>query len=80
MKYKKSKFYYYFRKQRIYGAIVVALGILSAIALDGDITAALLLVPLGLYVMFTKKMVVTDDYFWEMEAKKCDKWRDPRDF
>ena len=77
MKYKKSRIYYYFRKQRIYGAIVVALGILSAIALDGDITAAMFLVPLGLYVMFTKKMVVTDDYFYEMEAKQFDKWREP---
>lgn len=76
-KYKKSKRYYYFRKQKLYGVALIVLGVLSGILLDGDITVALLLVPLGAYLIFTKDMVITDDYFYEMEAKKFDKWREP---
>jgi hypothetical protein len=75
-KYRRNKRYYYFRKQKICGAIVAALGVLSAIILNGDITAALLLVPLGLYVMFTKEKVLMDDYYYECKAKECDKWTD----
>ena len=79
-KYKKSKRYYYFRKQKCIGLALVILAVLSVILLDGDATAALLLGPLGLYIMFTREMVICDDYFYEMEAKKNDKWMDPRDF
>ena len=45
--------------------------------LDGDITAALLLVPIGLYLVFTKEPVITDDYFYELEVKKFDTWKEP---
>lgn len=69
-KYKKSRRYYYFRKQRIMGLILAILGVVSAIVSGGDIAAALLLVPFGLFVMFTKEMLVTDDYFYEIKAKK----------
>lgn len=76
-KYRKSKRYYYYRKQRIYGVVVTLLGVLSAIVSGGDITVAWLLVPAGLYLCFTKDMVITDDYFYEMEAKELHKWRKP---
>jgi len=74
MKYNKSKSSRYFRKQRIYGGILAALGILSAIVCDGDITAALLLTPFGIYLMLTREMWVTDDYYYEVQAKKNDRW------
>lgn len=77
MKYQKNKRVKYFRKQRILGAILIAVGILSAIILGGNITAAILLVPAGLYIVFTKKPVITDEYFYELEAKKFDKWKEP---
>lgn len=76
-KYKKHKRAKYFKKQKILGGLLIALGILSAILLAGDITAALFLVPLGLYICLTKEAVYTgDDYFYELEAKKFDKWKD----
>ena len=75
-KYKRNKRYYYFRRQRILGAILAALGVLSAIILEGDITAALLIVPFGVYVMFTKDKVLMDDYYYECKAKEYDKWKD----
>ena len=77
MKYQKHKRVKYFRKQKILGGILVLLGILSAIILGGNITAALTLVPLGLYIVFTKKPVLMDDYFYELEAKKFDTWKEP---
>ena len=76
MKYQKNKRARYFKKQRIYGGALIALGILSAIILAGDITVALLLVPIGLYICFTKKAWLMDDYFYEQEAKKFDKWKE----
>ena len=76
-KYKKSKRYYYFRKQRRYGLAVLALSVLAAFLTSGDITATILLAPLGVYLVFTKEMVIMDDYYYEMQAKKFDKWREP---
>lgn len=76
-KYKKSKRYYYYRKQRRYGIALLVLAALSAFIPDGGIVVAVLIALLGLSLIFTKDMVITDDYFYEMEAKKFDKWREP---
>jgi hypothetical protein len=66
---KRDKRYYYFVRQKIVGWALVALGVLSAILLDGDCTAALLIVPIGLYAAFTKEMVLMDDYYFEKNQK-----------
>lgn len=68
-KYKKSNRYYYFVEQKIYGMVLIVAAVLSAILTEGDITAAALLGPLGLCLFFTKKCVIADDYFYEMEEK-----------
>ena len=44
-------------KQVVAGAVLVACGIISA-AETGDGTAALMLVPIGLYTVFTREKVV----------------------
>jgi hypothetical protein len=54
---KKLKRYY--RKQRLLGLMTVILSILS-IFIDMDGTWAILGVPLGLWLTFTKKRVLTD--------------------
>lgn len=77
MKYQKNKRAKSLRKQKILGGVLIAIGILSAILFGGDVTAALLIVPLGLYIAFTKEAVITDDYFYELEAKQFDKWKEP---
>lgn len=46
-------------KQRLYGLIMVVLGIWSAVV-TGDGTAALMVVPMGLYAMFTKEYILTE--------------------
>ena len=42
-------------EQKLMGIGLILLGILSTIVLDGDGTAALLLVPAGISAIFTKK-------------------------
>jgi hypothetical protein len=48
-------------KQRKLGLILIALAIISAVVTGGNILAALILVPLGLYMVFTKKKIIYDD-------------------
>ena len=48
----------YFLIQRSVGLVLVAANVLAACVLDGDITAAVFLVPLGIYLMLTKEQVL----------------------
>lgn len=48
----------YFLIQRAVGFVLVAANVLAAYVLDGDITAAVFLVPLGIYLMLTKEQVL----------------------
>ena len=68
MKYKNHK-RLYFRKQKICGVALIILSVISALLLDGDITVALILVPLGLYAIFTKKKILLNDYFYKTSNK-----------
>ena len=69
-KYEKSKRIKYFRKQRAYGWALILLSILSIRVSGGDITAAILFAPAGVYLLFSKEMWVLDDYYYEVEARK----------
>ena len=48
----------YFLIQRSVGLVLVVANVLAAYVLDGDITAAVFLVPLGIYLMLTKEQVL----------------------
>ena len=48
----------YFLIQRSVGLVLIAANVLAAYVLDGDITAAVFLVPLGIYLMLTKEQVL----------------------
>lgn len=48
-------------RQRRYGAALVLLGVLSAVIGGGDITAALVLVPLGAAMLCTKEVVLYEE-------------------
>lgn len=54
----------YLIKQRIMGVIMIVLGIISAVVLDGDVTVCMIVVPLGIWLMITKKYVC--DYQYEI--------------
>lgn len=47
-------------KQRIYGALLIVCGVLTVLP-EHDLTAAVFLVPLGLYVMLTKENVLYEN-------------------
>jgi hypothetical protein len=48
----------YFIKQKLFGLLMVLFGILIPFVADGDATMSLLIVPMGLYTMFTKEKVL----------------------
>ena len=48
----------YYMKQRISGAIMAAIGIITPFLLDGDATFSLVALPLGIFLMLTKEKVM----------------------
>lgn len=48
----------YFLKQKLCGLVIAGLGILIPFVLDGDATASLLLIPFGLFLVFTRQRVM----------------------
>lgn len=48
------------KRQRIYGLLLIICGLLTALP-EHDLTAAVFLVPLGLYVMLTKENVLYEN-------------------
>lgn len=45
-------------KQKILGLILVGFGILIPFVLDGDATVSVLLIPWGLYIIFTREHLI----------------------
>lgn len=48
----------YYMKQRISGAIMAAIGIVSPFILDGDATFSLVALPLGVFLLLTQEKVM----------------------
>ena len=48
----------YYLKQKLCGLTLVILGIITPVVCDGDATVSLLIIPLGLYLVFTRKRVM----------------------
>ena len=53
---KAEKIYYI--KQKLSGLTLAAIGILIPFVADGDATASILILPLGLFLVFTKEKVM----------------------
>lgn len=56
----------YFVKQKLLGVAILLLTII-------DVRAAFIAVPIGLFLIFSKKTVLIDDYFIETCNKNIDK-------
>lgn len=56
----------YFRKQRLTGVILLVLSVIASL-LDGGIAAVLFLGPIGLLLIFSKEMILMNDYFFEVK-------------
>ena len=48
----------YKAKQKLLGVLAIGVSIASPLLLDGDATISLIMLPLGLYFLFTKEKVV----------------------
>lgn len=64
-----SKMQWYFFRQRLIGLLIVVSSWLLATA-TGEGTFMILTIPFGVYLMFTRRMVLQDKYFFEVQEKK----------
>ena len=48
----------YKAKQKLLGVVAIGVSIASPILLDGDATISVIMLPLGLYLLFTKEKVI----------------------
>lgn len=60
---------WYFLKQRALGAAVLVFTVLAVWILEGDATIALVTVPLGLALVFSKQMLVVNEYYFRTEER-----------
>ena len=60
---------WYFIKQKAYGLAMLAVTVLAEWATEGDITIAVITVPLGLMCLFSKKMLIVDNYYFATEER-----------
>ena len=54
----KREEFLYKAKQKLLGLLVIGISIASPFLLDGDATISVIMLPLGVYVLFTKEKVV----------------------
>ena len=48
----------YYAKQKFIGMLAIGISIASPLLLDGDATISVIMLPLGLYLLFTKEKVI----------------------
>lgn len=48
----------YKAKQKLLGVVAIGVSIASPLLLDGDATVSVIMLPLGLYLLFTKEKVI----------------------
>lgn len=59
---------WYFFKQKLMGVGIIAITLLTLMWIRGeDATYAMITIPLGLWLIFSKEMILVNDYFFEME-------------
>ena len=61
---------WYFIKQKAYGLAMLAITMLAAWATEGDITIAFITVPLGLACLFSKEMLIMNDYYFNTKERE----------
>lgn len=71
---------WYFLKQRLTGIFLLVFTILAVMLTGGDATIAIITVPLGLYLVFTKEMVIESSFYRETKERKIRNDTDIRAF
>ena len=54
----KRELLLYKAKQKLLGVVAIGISIVSPLLLDGDATISIIMLPLGIYILFTKEKVV----------------------
>ena len=54
----KRELLFYNAKQKLIGLLAIGVSIASPLLLDGDATVSVIMLPLGIYMIFTKKKVI----------------------
>ena len=57
----------YFLKQKVLGVFVLIFTAISIWLLDGDATVGVVMIPLGIALIFSKKTIIYGKYYWKME-------------
>lgn len=63
----------YFIKQKAAGALLLAMTVVAVPAMDGDATIALITIPLGVLLLFSREMWINNEYYREVEERKYKK-------
>ena len=66
---KREKILYY-AKQKLLGILAIGISIASPLLLDGDATISVIMLPLGIYMLFTKEKVI----YWKVITRKPAIW------
>ena len=66
---KREKILYY-AKQKLLGILAIGISIASPLLLDGDATISVIMLPLGIYMLFTKEKVI----MWKAIIRKPATW------
>ena len=61
---------WYFIKQKLTGIAVLAFTAFAVWLLDGEATIAVLTVPLGLYLVFSREMLITNNFYWQTKERR----------
>ena len=54
----KREMFLYKAKQKLLGIVAICVSITSPLLLDGDATISVIMLPLGIYMLFTKEKVI----------------------
>ena len=68
--YRRQQRRWYFIKQRLFGIALLAFTVLATILLDGDATIGFVTVPLGLCLIFSKEMLIVNNFYWQEERRR----------
>lgn len=60
----------YFIEQKLIGLVMILIGVVSAIVLDGDVTILALFVTIGLIFVATKSKIFMNSYYYETEKRR----------
>lgn len=55
---RKKRLVIYYIKQKLSGLLMLALGILTPVLMDGDATTSIIFVPMGIFLLLTRKKVM----------------------